>query len=390
MASNIGTSISYQAQDFLDERQGMAKTKEDLLNWSIPVPEGFRVCMKGEWYYYNPLVTLPDTGHWVPTISRGLSDVVDENNQVISATMAQELQDTIDKVSGSIDSINNTWSPTTITDMIVSSRYSSANDATNSVNTVLTSVTSLISSKKYEEMYDINKDGIIDSKDVEKWMAHFILAGNGAFFTGLTSSYTLDLGKYTIPKVTWKVQKPILGVSVNGNSVSWYVKEYENVERASVSITENEFGTGYLGDNVWSGFEAIGSKEPKTYTFTLSTDKMSKDAQINFRYRTYYCSGSLDIWSLPSISDFTGWGSEFTSGGTMGEKFFNCSGGKYPYILIPSLYYSSSHKTYVNKNLNSDFLTRNVTVSLNDLSLDYTMLRTNYIQTGSNIGISVA
>ena len=67
----IGTNIKYQGEQYLDFRQGVPKTYSDLLNWSIPVPEGFEVYLNtvtnGEepgWYCYNEEYDSELTGHF--------------------------------------------------------------------------------------------------------------------------------------------------------------------------------------------------------------------------------------------------------------------------------------------------------------------------------------
>lgn len=67
----IGTNIKYQGDQYLDFRQGLPKTYSDLLNWSIPVPEGFEVYLNtvtnGEepgWYYYCEEYDSELTGHF--------------------------------------------------------------------------------------------------------------------------------------------------------------------------------------------------------------------------------------------------------------------------------------------------------------------------------------
>ena len=67
----IGTNFKYQGEQYLDFRQGLPTTYNDLLNWSIPVPEGFEVFLNtttnGEesgWYYYCEEYDSELTGHF--------------------------------------------------------------------------------------------------------------------------------------------------------------------------------------------------------------------------------------------------------------------------------------------------------------------------------------
>lgn len=65
MSLKIGTNFNYQGHDFLDYRQGLPKTLEDLRNWDILVPLGFEACVDGEWYMWKGEDYVnPETGHW--------------------------------------------------------------------------------------------------------------------------------------------------------------------------------------------------------------------------------------------------------------------------------------------------------------------------------------
>jgi hypothetical protein len=96
------------------------------------------------------------------------------------------------------------------------------------------------------------------------------------------------------------------------------------------------------------------------------------------------------------MTDLADFDSTFVENGKMSAKTFDCSGGKYPYILIPKIYYSPSNKTYVNDNLMSDFKVVGVNpgeiVQVKNnrgVNIPYVLLRTTYIQTGSAIKIDI-
>ena len=65
MSLKIGTNLDYQGHDFLDSRQGLPQSLEDLKNWNILVPLGFEACVSGEWYMYKGAdYWNEETGHW--------------------------------------------------------------------------------------------------------------------------------------------------------------------------------------------------------------------------------------------------------------------------------------------------------------------------------------
>lgn len=88
---NIGTNFLYKGELFLDSRQGLAKTKEDLRNWSIPVPDGFEVYLDLEndpsWYTYNSKNSIDgETGKFRKRIDDDRTDreIQNINNEIIS------------------------------------------------------------------------------------------------------------------------------------------------------------------------------------------------------------------------------------------------------------------------------------------------------------------
>lgn len=66
MAINIGASFLYKGKYFLDDRQNLPVTTNDLKNWSIPIPEGFEVYLSSEnqWYEFRSSYSDDITGHF--------------------------------------------------------------------------------------------------------------------------------------------------------------------------------------------------------------------------------------------------------------------------------------------------------------------------------------
>src|SRR5574344_1416823 len=104
MSTHIGTNFSYDAENFLDERQGTAKAKDDLKNWDTPVPESFEVCLDKIWYYYDPNITLDDTGHWIPRISTQLGQL-NNDTRPISANIVKSISDNLNTVSTKLSNL---------------------------------------------------------------------------------------------------------------------------------------------------------------------------------------------------------------------------------------------------------------------------------------------
>lgn len=78
----IGNNFLYRGPLFLDYRHGLASTKDNLLNWNIPVPEGFEVYLNSQtdpaWYTYKSWINLPETGHFERRVDKSyVDDVID-------------------------------------------------------------------------------------------------------------------------------------------------------------------------------------------------------------------------------------------------------------------------------------------------------------------------
>lgn len=74
----IGTNFLYKGVLFLDDRQGLARSKDDLKNWSIPVPEGFEVYLPlvddSAWYTYKSTYISDETGHFERRLDKSYVD----------------------------------------------------------------------------------------------------------------------------------------------------------------------------------------------------------------------------------------------------------------------------------------------------------------------------
>ena len=90
MGINVGTNFNYQGANFLDNRQGLPQTLDDLLNWDVLVPLGFEVCVDGEWYI-NKGETFwsPETGHWEKRIT--LNDYTNEIHKLMAEVFPMNL-----------------------------------------------------------------------------------------------------------------------------------------------------------------------------------------------------------------------------------------------------------------------------------------------------------
>ena len=50
MAIGIGSNFLFEGEEFLDKRQSLVKSLDDLKNWDKLVPVGFEVPFNGVWW----------------------------------------------------------------------------------------------------------------------------------------------------------------------------------------------------------------------------------------------------------------------------------------------------------------------------------------------------
>jgi hypothetical protein len=388
---NIGTNFSYRSKDFLDDRQGKATTKKDLLNWTIPVPEGFEACLDGVWYYYDSTKTNKETGHWIPRVATDIENISEEDDskRAVAAGVIRGMALDVEDLKKQTKLLDNVIYPVKITGVIAGPAYSSSDrdKLYDDAEYTFAKILNLISSKQYEERYDINGDGVIDNQDNTAWTNLYNKCKDTytSCPKGTGDTYWMEVGSWILPKITWSVikQGSTKVPEIIESLVSGPVKGYLN------------------GLFEWVGLEGITSSTRATFTFNI-TSKVDEEIQASgsavyqFGYKTYTGVGDEAFGENTNFTPtmLAGFGSSFVTSGKMSGVTFNCTGGKYPYILIPKTYYSASNKTYVNDNLMSDFqvkgLTSVVYVTNNmGVKIPYVLLRTTYIQTGSAIKIEI-
>lgn len=386
MSHNLGTDISFKSKTWLDKRIKVDSLNQ-LLTWSIPVPEGFEACHDGIWYYYDSKKTRPETGHWIPRVATDINDITEEDDakRGVSAGVVREMaQDVID-LKKQTKMLDNVIYPVVLQNVTIGPRYSSTEGQllTEESEYTFAKVLNLISSQQYDEYYDIDGDGIIDGADATAWNKLYRLCESSYTYQakGTSSTYWLEIGSWILPKITWKVAK-------TGSPV------IPEIEHSTVTGPVK----GQIQGLEWVGKEGIQANSRASYTFNI-TSYVDEDifatatATINFGYKLYSgvgdeVFGENTRFTQDMLVPFT---SEFVTSGKMSARNFDCTGGKYPYILIPKEFYSTANKTYVNDNLMSDFVVKdNITlVNGRGINISYVLLRTTYIQTGSSIKIDI-
>lgn len=379
---NIATNFSYKSPHFLDGRQEWARTKADLKKWSVPVPEGFEVCVDGIWYYYEPEADDPETGKFVERVVSNLDNLANAKRGV-AASVVKEISDDVIVLQRQTKLLDNALYPMTVSSLVAGPTFTDAETLSRTDEIVFATISNLISAESYDPLYDINDDGEIDQNDINLWTTLFDRSEEALPYStpGTGSEYWLEVGSWVLPHISWRANKTGQG--------DWSDK----IAYSSVTGPTRGFFRGLE----WSSYEGLTNNSLATYTYTIKSNvdediSATATAKFIFGYKIYTgveneAWGNSTYFSPTSLANFD---SFFTSSGKMPARVFDCSGGKYPYILIPSEYYSTSYKTYVADNLNSDFTVKDVSVVNNrNIRIPYKLLRTGYIQTGSSIKIEI-
>lgn len=108
MTINIGTNFSYRGQNFLGQRQGLAKTTADLLSLSEIVPKGFEVysSKNSKWYTYRSDFSSIETGHFKLRLDSELED--------------SGIQKEVDSIGKTLDQIDSKVLPIEFRNVVIS------------------------------------------------------------------------------------------------------------------------------------------------------------------------------------------------------------------------------------------------------------------------------
>lgn len=384
MSANIGQNFSYLGKNFLDNRQGFPKLKDDLKNWSLPVPPGFEVCLGTTWYYYDPSERLPDTGHWIPRLtddfSKGLP-MQAVSRQALQVVLT-EYNNKITELTRKLTQLEGTLFPVSFDKLTIGPAWitSKLSVFEEEKTKILEEANSSIG--KSNERFDYDQDGTVTETDIDKlkeilagWQKYDLPEGTGKV-------YSLDVGSSIIPRLTWRLKrkgKHAETVSVGGD------------------ITGEKFGK--LSDDKESYLDlttySSNDLETKSYRVSLYVDDtnfVEDKLDIMFKYRTYFGTGieSFLKESYDEKTDLQEFSSFLTDDGELPRSNFDCTGGKYPYIMIPTTHYRADLRILVNDFLNSDFDVYDCTVTnRNGISIQYKILRTSTVQTGNPIPIQI-
>lgn len=402
MSAHIGTNFTLESKEFLDSRQGLALTKKDLLDWRTPVPEGFRVCLDGKWYYYDSSANLEDTGHWIPCVVDSVDGEVYEG-QTVSAKAVKGLGalngNVVNDLESKISKINDIVNPLQLTNN-TNTRVNLEFLARLINSKLLELIGKKVGDSDLEKVFDFDDDGVISENDKLHWEAF------GREITELGEDkhyYSTSDPRTSTFEVGHKVV-PIVGINLS-RSNGRLDEKVDGIKEVTVRLVGvsssgpvvNRFFNFDKG-NVWAYNNLVTRTSPSDILIncivtTKNNTRLSTNATYKFRYRKFVGASELLDFNGGTIKSSQLEGKltpSFVESGTLDKTVFNCSGGKYPYIIIPAQYYNPNNKMYVGGFLNTDLVVEDVKIE-NKVGVvaPYKVIRTRLKQTGSSIPVQI-
>lgn len=400
MSAHIGTNFTLESKEFLDSRQGLALTKKDLLDWRTPVPEGFRVCLDRKWYYYDSTANLEDTGHWVPCVVDSVDGEIYEG-QTVSAKAVKELGalngGLVSELESKLSKINNLVNP-----LQLSNNAEPITDPSIVGELVEFKLPELIGKKvensEPDKAFDLNNDGVIDEADKALWEAtnkelKKLSEDKTYYSTSSPRDAMFEVGHKILPSASIGLQRKSGAIDESVDGIKQMTIRLIDISRPS---PVNNFLN--FGGSSWTYNKLVTKTFPSdilinSVVITKNNTRLSTNATYKFRYRKFIGASELLDLSGGTIKSSQLEGklvSSFVESGTLDKTVFNCSGGKYPYIIIPALYYKPTNKMYVGGFLNTDLVVEDVKIENKvGVVVPYKVIRTKLKQTGSSIPVQI-
>lgn len=400
MSAHIGTNFTLESREFLDSRQGLALTKADLLNWKTPVPEGFRVCLDGKWYYHDSKVDLVDTGHWVPCVVDSVDGEIYEG-QTVSAKAVKELGSIngglVSELESKLSKINNLVNP-----LQLSNNAQPITDLSIVGELVEFKLPELIGKKvensEPDKAFDLNNDGVIDEADKALWETtnkelKKLSEDKTYYSTSSPRDAMFEVGHKILPSASIGLQRKSGAIDESVDGIKQMtIRLIDNSRPSPVNNFLN------FGGSSWTYNSLVTKTFPSdilinSVVITKNNTRLSTNATYKFRYRKFIGASELLDLSGGTIKSSQLEGkltSSFVESGTLDKTVFNCSGGKYPYIIIPALYYKPTNKIYVGGFLNTDLVVEDINIENKvGVVVPYKVIRTRLKQTGSSIPVQI-
>lgn len=341
MSIKIGTDFDLKSKQFLDSRQGLPKTKNDLKTWSTPVPPGFEVCLEEVWYYYDPTfegAEGSETGYWIPRLV-GRNELLEGDGTIINGENRGVTADAVGQV---VEEIN-------------------------------TSVWSAI--------HNIESRLNADADAAAGYKIDNIVWGNN-----ITNGSEYEVGT-TVNIVRSATGIPTISYNITGK------KNYSYPDNGGRFYLTEGLSETYRRDQG----ETITKRITHSGFITQTGNSMDLSADATLKW-TYY-----RFWGAVSEDDKTrllGGGTEgYTVLRTLSkglstsssiEKTFDCSGGKYPVFAFHGSSSGWPGRVTIGGLDNSNYTTYTRTMTNTfGVNISYNIFMLDQIQTGDNINIKI-
>lgn len=391
MSAHIGTNFSLESKEFLDSRQNLALTEKDLLEWRTPVPEGFKVCLDKKWYYYDSTVNLEKTGHWIPCVVDNISDAL-YDGQTVSAKVVKEMKTSSEgnnkELGDKLSQIEYLVNP-----IVVSHEKYTYSPISELIMNSILDVDKHMGEKAegWYKFIDLNNDGVIDEKDKTLWTKFYegykkIEDDPTYYSTSDEKNLTYEVGHMVSPYLMLKLRRKS-GSTAEGVKDLTFATSGLNVQLGLTTGLNSILCNKMFTSSVPADFKI------SLNLHTISDHKVPYDIVYRFRCRKFV--GSSDLLDLSggiikSSAINSKLTSSFAESGTIDKTILDCSGGRYPYIIIPAQYYNPNNKLYVGGFLNTDLVVEDVVIENKvGVQAPYKVIRTRLKQTGSSIPVQL-
>lgn len=316
----------YRGEKYLDDRLNGITEIDDLKNWSIPIPNGFEVFFNDHWYTYNSENTFDDTLGYFRIRSEIVQDFGDGEEVGISQ---KKLTEKFSGVDSSINKLMVKVYPLTMTEFSISPKPGNFE-----VGTEISGITASWFINYSSEDYKLKP------------------TSNTFFIDDIPYS-----GENTI-------------TVDNNNKITWNSRS-ESFKKDNPGTITFKFTSTYKDENLGG----------------LSSSISSPVQNYSFLYRRFWLVSNKS--SLESKDITTSTSSDLSNSYTKSVTTFNCSGGKYPYFVLPTEIVNSGRapQFWVGGLENTDITSGTLNLERNKLTIGYTWYRLSNIQTSSNVKI---
>lgn len=334
MGIQIGTNFDLKSKQFLDSRQGLPETKNDLKEWSTPVPPGFEVCLGETWYYYDPEINLLETGHWVPRLVGG-EEIANNGDNIINGENRGVTADAVNQINTTV------WA------------------AINDINARLNAGEDADAGYKIDDIRWGGSSGIVSGTTFEVgYVANTVYNG--------------------IPTISFNITGKNSYAYPENNGRLYWTDGVQETYNNNVSITISyDFITPHNNLMNLSGTASLKWTYRRFWKTVTENEK------------SILLGGGTQGYNL--LKSKCGEG-ELSTSRSITEKTFNCSGGQYPFFTV----YAGNDNDWIPSKVtvggfaNSNYIISKVNlINTFGVEIPYFIFMLNQIQTATNIKISI-